>query len=196
MLVKGSNGAQMSVIIEALKGEGGLMLYYLSLLTHTDQLAFFRLFKYLTFRSGAAVVTALMIAFLINPMLIRWLKVKQGKGQPIRSDGPQRHIMEKAGTPTMGGLLILIPWIGATLLWANLVQPLCLDRAAGDGGFGLLGFLDDYYKVTKRTSDGLSGRIAAADRVRRRGAGHLADHAARRPRACRACWPFPSSRRR
>ena len=96
------------------------MLYYLSLLTHTDQLAFFRLFKYLTFRSGAAVMTALLIAFLINPMLIRWLKVKQGKGQPIRSDGPQRHIVEKAGTPTMGGLLILIPWVGSTLLWASL----------------------------------------------------------------------------
>ena len=84
------------------------MLYYLSLLTHLDDLAFFRLFKYLTFRSGAAVVTSLMIAFLINPALIRWLKVKQGKGQPIRSDGPQRHIVENAGTPTMGGLLILI----------------------------------------------------------------------------------------
>src|ERR1043165_9487958 len=96
------------------------MLYYLSLLTHTDQLAFFRLFKYLTFRSGAAVVTALMIAFLINPMLIAWLKVKQGKGQPIRSDGPQRHIIEKAGTPTMGGLLILIPWVLSTVLWASL----------------------------------------------------------------------------
>ena len=109
------------------------MLYYLSLLTHTDQLAFFRLFKYLTFRSGAAVVTALLIAFLINPMLIRWLKVKQGKGQPIRSDGPQRHILEKAGTPTMGGLLILIPWVGVHLVMGQPVQPLCLDRAAGDG---------------------------------------------------------------
>ena len=84
------------------------MLYYLSLLTHTDQLAFFRLFKYLSFRAVGAIVTALMIAFMINPMLIRWLKVKQGKGRPIRSDGPQRHIVEKAGTPTMGGILIVI----------------------------------------------------------------------------------------
>ena len=96
------------------------MLYYLSLLTHTDQLAFFRLFGYLSFRAMAAVVTALIIAFWINPMLIRWLKLKQGKGQPIRSDGPARHILEKAGTPTMGGLLILIPWIGSTLIWASL----------------------------------------------------------------------------
>src|SRR5882757_2727622 len=132
------------------------MLYYLSLLTHTDQLAFFRLFKYLTFRSGAAVVTALMIAFLINPMLIRWLKVKQGKGQPIRSDGPQRHILEKAGTPTMGGLLILIPWVGSTLLWASPSNRYVWIALLVTGTYGLLGFLDDYYKVTKRTSDGIS----------------------------------------
>jgi phospho-N-acetylmuramoyl-pentapeptide-transferase len=134
------------------------MLYYLSLLTHTDQLAFFRLFKYLTFRSGAAVVTALLIAFLINPMLIRWLKVRQGKGQPIRAEGPQRHILEKAGTPTMGGVLILIPWLGATLLWASLSNPYVWISILVTAAYGLLGFLDDYYKVTKRTSDGLSGR--------------------------------------
>jgi phospho-N-acetylmuramoyl-pentapeptide-transferase len=134
------------------------MLYYLSLLTHTDQLAFFRLFKYLTFRSVGAVVTALMIAFLINPMLIRWLKVKQGKGQPIRAEGPQRHILEKAGTPTMGGVLILIPWLGATLLWASLSNAYVWIAILVTAAYGLLGFLDDYYKVTKRTSDGLSGR--------------------------------------
>jgi phospho-N-acetylmuramoyl-pentapeptide-transferase len=135
------------------------MLYYLSLLTHTDQLAFFRLFKYLSFRSMAAVVTALLIAFLINPMLIRWLKVKQGKGQPIRADGPQRHILEKAGTPTMGGLLILIPWIGATVLWASPSNRYVWIALLVTVSYGLLGFLDDYYKVTKRTSDGLSSRM-------------------------------------
>jgi phospho-N-acetylmuramoyl-pentapeptide-transferase len=138
------------------------MLYYLSLLTHMDQLAFFRLFKYLTFRSGAAVVTSLLIAFLINPALIRWLKIKQGKGQPIRSDGPQRHIIEKAGTPTMGGLLILIPWIGSTLLWTNLSNRYVWIALMVTVSYGLLGFLDDYYKVTKRTSDGLSGRARLA----------------------------------
>jgi phospho-N-acetylmuramoyl-pentapeptide-transferase len=135
------------------------MLYYLSLLTEMDQLAFFRLFRYLSFRSLAAVVTALMIAFMFNPILIRWLKVKQGKGQPIRTDGPQRHIVEKAGTPTMGGLLILIPWIGATLLWANLSNMYVWIALLVTSAFGLLGFLVDYYKVTKRTSDGLSGRM-------------------------------------
>ena len=138
------------------------MLYYLSLLTHTDQLAFFRLFRYLTFRSGAAVMTALAIAFFINPMLIRWLKIKQGKGQPIRSDGPQRHIVEKAGTPTMGGILILIPWLGSTLLWAQLSNRYVWIVLLVTVAYGLLGFLDDYYKVTKRTSDGLSGRARLA----------------------------------
>jgi phospho-N-acetylmuramoyl-pentapeptide-transferase len=138
------------------------MLYYLSLFTHTDQLAFFRLFKYLTFRSGAAVVTALLIAFLINPMLIRWLKKKQGKGQPIRADGPARHIIEKAGTPTMGGLLILIPWIGSTLLWAQISNRYVWIALLVTVAYGLLGFLDDYYKVTKRTADGLSGRARLA----------------------------------
>jgi phospho-N-acetylmuramoyl-pentapeptide-transferase len=138
------------------------MLYYLSLLTHMDDLAFFRLFRYLSFRTLAAVVTALLIAFMFNPMLIRWLKVKQGKGQPIRSDGPQRHIIEKAGTPTMGGLLILIPWVGATLLWANLSNRYVWIALLVTSTYGLLGFLDDYYKVTKRTSDGLSSRMRLA----------------------------------
>jgi phospho-N-acetylmuramoyl-pentapeptide-transferase len=138
------------------------MLYYLSLLTHTDQLAFFRLFRYLTFRSVAAVMTALVIAFFINPMLIRRLKIKQGKGQPIRSDGPHRHIVEKAGTPTMGGLLILIPWLGSTLLWAQLSNRYVWIVLLVTAAYGLLGFIDDYYKVTKRTSDGLSGRARLA----------------------------------
>jgi phospho-N-acetylmuramoyl-pentapeptide-transferase len=134
------------------------MLSYLALLTHTDQFAFFRLFGYLSFRAIMAVVTALVIAFWLNPMLIRWLKAKQGKGQPIRADGPQRHIIEKAGTPTMGGLLILIPWIGSTLLWTSLSNRYVWIVLMVTLAFGLLGFLDDYYKVTKRTSDGLSSR--------------------------------------
>ena len=107
-------------------------------------------------------MTALLIAFYCNPILIRWLKVKQGKGQPIRSDGPQRHIIEKAGTPTMGGVLILIPWVGSTMLWAQLSNPYVWIVLMVTIAFGLLGFLDDYYKVTKRTSDGLSGRARLA----------------------------------
>jgi phospho-N-acetylmuramoyl-pentapeptide-transferase len=103
-------------------------------------------------------VTALMIAFLINPMLIRWLKVKQGKGQPIRADGPQRHILEKAGTPTMGGLLILIPWVASTLLWASLSNRYVWIVLMVTLAFGLLGFMDDYYKVSRRSANGLSGK--------------------------------------
>ncbi len=135
------------------------MLYYLSLLTHMDQLAVFRLFGYLTFRAGGAVITALILAFIVNGSLIQWLKVKQGKGQPIRSDGPQRHIVEKAGTPTMGGLLILLPWIVSTILWANISNKYVWIVLFVTVAYGALGFADDYLKVSKRSSDGVSGRI-------------------------------------
>ena len=135
------------------------MLYFLSYLAHVDQYAFFRLFRYLTFRSGGAVLTGLLVAFFMGPPLIRWLKLKQGKGQPIRSDGPQRHIVEKQGTPTMGGLLILIPVLSATLLWADLSNPYVWIVMFVTLSYGLLGFADDYLKVTKRSSDGISGRV-------------------------------------
>ena len=135
------------------------MLYYLTLLTHTDQLAFFRLFKYLTFRSGGAIITALLLAFIVNGSLIQWLKVKQGKGQPIRSDGPQRHIVEKQGTPTMGGLLILLPWVVSTLLWASLSNRYVWIVLLVTLAYGALGFADDYLKVSRRSSDGVSGLL-------------------------------------
>src|SRR5258708_12008690 len=132
------------------------MFYFLALIT--GQSTALRLFKYLTFRSGGAVITALLVAFIMGPRFIAWLKVRQGKGQPIRSEGPQRHIIEKQGTPTMGGLLILIPTMVATLLWADLTDAYVWIILFVTFSYGLLGFLDDYYKVTKRTSDGLSGR--------------------------------------
>ncbi len=135
------------------------MFQFLSLLHHADQFALFRLFKYLSFRSGGAVLTALLVAFVIGPALIRWLKQKQGKGQPIRSDGPQRHIVEKQGTPTMGGLLILIPAVVATLLWADLSNAYVWIVLLVTVSYGLLGFADDYRKVSKRSSDGVSGRL-------------------------------------
>ncbi len=133
------------------------MFHFLFLLPHADQYAVLRLFKYLTFRSGGAVLTALFVAFWIGPSLIRWLKVKQGKGQPIRSDGPQRHIIEKQGTPTMGGLLILLPICVATLLWADLSNLYVWVVLMVTVSYGLLGFADDYLKVTKRSSNGISG---------------------------------------
>jgi phospho-N-acetylmuramoyl-pentapeptide-transferase len=91
--------------------------------------------------------------------LIQWLKVKQGKGQPIRADGPQRHIVEKQGTPTMGGLLILLPWVVSTLLWANLSNRYVWIVLLVTLAYGALGFADDYLKVSKRSSDGVSGYL-------------------------------------
>src|SRR5215472_4693925 len=133
------------------------MFYFIALLT--GQSTALRLFKYLTFRSGGAVITALLVAFIIGPQLIGWLKVRQGRGQPIRTDGPQRHVVEKQGTPTMGGVLILMPTIVATLLWADLANPYVWMVLFVTLAYGLLGFLDDYYKVTKRSSAGVSGRV-------------------------------------
>jgi phospho-N-acetylmuramoyl-pentapeptide-transferase len=125
----------------------------------SDHFTALRLFKYLSFRAGGAVLTALLIAFIIGPALIQWLKVRQGKGQPIRTDGPARHIVEKAGTPTMGGLLIFIPTVVSTLLWFDPLSQYVWIVLLVVASYGLLGFMDDYAKVTKRSSDGVSGKI-------------------------------------
>src|ERR1700749_330563 len=135
------------------------MFQFLSLLPHADQIAFLRLFKYLTFRAGGAVLTALFVAFVIGPALIRWLKQRQGKGQPIREDGPRRHILEKQGTPTMGGLLILLPTVVSTLFWADLENIYVWVVLLVTVGYGLLGFADDYLKVSKRSTGGVSGWV-------------------------------------
>jgi len=116
------------------------------------------IFRYITFRAGGAVMTALFIAFVFGPAMIRWLRARQGTGQPIRLDGPQRHIVEKQGTPTMGGLLILISTVGATLLWADLSQIYVWVVLFVTLSFGLLGFADDYLKVVKRSPEGISAR--------------------------------------
>jgi len=134
------------------------MLYYF-LVPLSDQFQPFNVFRYITFRTGGAVMTALIIAFVIGPPLIRWLKVKQGKGQPIREDGPQRHILEKKGTPTMGGFMVLIAVTVSTLLWADISNLYVWIVLGVTLGFGLLGFWDDYLKVTKRSPDGVSGRM-------------------------------------
>lgn len=117
----------------------------------------FNLFKYLTFRSGGAMLTALAISFMLGPWLIRYLKVKQGKGQPIREDGPQRHILEKKGTPTMGGFLILLALGVSTLLWADLSNGYVWAVLGVTLGYGAIGFYDDFLKVTKRSPAGVSG---------------------------------------
>lgn len=123
-----------------------------------DQFILFNLFRYITFRAGAACMTALVASFLLGPPVIRWLKSVQKQGQPIRLDGPERHLTEKKGTPTMGGLLILGSLIISTLLWADprngYIWPVLFVTA----GYGALGFWDDYLKVTKRNTRGVSGR--------------------------------------
>nr|WP_238322499.1 hypothetical protein [Kordiimonas gwangyangensis] len=137
------------------------MLYNL-LAPLAEQHGFFNLFRYLTFRTGCAVLTALIICFIFGPKIIRWLKAKQKKGQPIREDGPQSHIVNKAGTPTMGGFMILLALGVSTFLWADLSNPYVWAVLAVTLGFGAIGFVDDYLKVTKRTSDGVSGKIRLA----------------------------------
>ncbi|MEO5354577.1 MAG: phospho-N-acetylmuramoyl-pentapeptide-transferase [Magnetococcus sp. XQGC-1] len=133
------------------------MLYNL-LFPLSDHWSAFNLFKYITFRSIGATLTALLISFLVGPWLIRSLQKLQSIGQPIRSDGPQRHILEKSGTPTMGGTLILLSLVVPTLLWANLANPFILLVLATTLSFGAIGFWDDYRKITRRNSKGISAR--------------------------------------
>ena len=118
----------------------------------------FNLFRYLTFRTIGAAGTALFFVFFFGPGIIAALRLKQGKGQPIREDGPQSHLITKKGTPTMGGLMILSGLIVSSLLWANLRSPYVWITLFVTLGFGLIGFYDDYLKVTKQTHSGFSGR--------------------------------------
>ncbi|MEB3702903.1 Phospho-N-acetylmuramoyl-pentapeptide-transferase [Candidatus Bealeia paramacronuclearis] len=133
------------------------MLHYLyTLYGHENH--FFNLFRYITFRSGGALLMALLISFLYGPRFIRWLKSKQGAGQPIREDGPESHLLTKKGTPTMGGGLILLALSFSTLLWANLNDIYVWVVLWVTLGFGAIGAYDDYLKLTKRNSKGLSGK--------------------------------------
>ncbi len=119
----------------------------------------FNLFRYLTFRTGGAVMTSLFICLVCGPAFIRWLKSKQKNGQPIRDDGPVSHIVGKQGTPTMGGFLILMSLTVTTLLWADLSNRYVWVVMFVTLSFGLIGFLDDYHKVTGGSSKGLSGKV-------------------------------------
>lgn len=124
-----------------------------------DQIPVLNVFRYLTFRTGGAVVTALLVVLIFGEPLIAWLKARQGNGQPIRDDGPQQHLISKVGTPTMGGVLILLGLMIATLLWTDLSNPYVWVALLGTAGFGCVGFADDYMKVTKADSRGVPGRI-------------------------------------
>ncbi|WP_127114087.1 phospho-N-acetylmuramoyl-pentapeptide-transferase [Shimia sediminis] len=132
------------------------MLYWLTALS--DGGDFFNLFRYITFRAGGAFLTALLFGFVFGRPLINVLRKRQGKGQPIREDGPEGHF-EKAGTPTMGGLLIVGALVTSTLLWARLDNGFVWLVLFVTLTYGLIGFADDYAKVSKQNTDGVSGKM-------------------------------------
>ena len=136
------------------------MLYFLSELS--DGGGAFNLFRYITFRSGGAFFTALFLSFLFGRPVINMLKRKQKKGQPIRDDGPESHIIAKAGTPTMGGMLILGTLLVSTLLWAWSDNGFVWIVVLVTLGFGLIGFADDYLKVSKQNVKGFSSKARLA----------------------------------
>lgn len=133
-------------------------MLYLWLEQFADQGGVFNLVRYLTFRTGAAILTALFICFVMGDPLIKWLRSKQKKGQPIRQDGPASHIVSKAGTPTMGGFLILLGLGGAVFLWGDLTSRYIQAIMIVTLSFGAIGFVDDYLKVTKTSPKGVNGK--------------------------------------
>ena len=136
------------------------MLYWLT--NFSDGGDFFNLFQYITFRAGGAFLTALIFGFIFGQPLINLLRRRQKHGQPIRDDGPQSHIESKAGTPTMGGVLILGALLTATVFWARWDTGYVWMVLFVTVSFGLIGFIDDYQKVTKNSHNGVSGRVRLA----------------------------------
>jgi phospho-N-acetylmuramoyl-pentapeptide-transferase len=132
------------------------MLYFLGQLG--DTLTAFNVFRYTTFRTAGAVITALFFVFLFGPGMIKGLRLRQGRGQPIREDGPQSHLLTKKGTPTMGGLMILAGVVTSTLLWANLTNHYVWMVLFVTVGFGAVGFYDDFLKVKGMSHKGFGGR--------------------------------------
>src|SRR5690606_26068507 len=123
-----------------------------------DQVSALNVFRYITFRTGGALITSALIVFLFGPAIIDSLRIRQGKGQPIRADGPQTHF-KKAGTPTMGGLMMLTGIVGSVVLWGNLSSTYVWVVMLVMLGFGMIGFYDDYLKVTKQSHLGFSGKL-------------------------------------
>ena len=150
----------------------------------------FNVFRYITFRTGGALITAALIVFIFGQSIIDLLRLRQGKGQPIRADGPQTHF-KKAGTPTMGGLMILSGIVGSTLLWANITSIYVWVTLLVTLGFGSIGFYDDYLKVTKQSHLGLSGKTRLALECAIAGlAGFVIMHAGTEPFSSSLTFPF------
>src|ERR1700736_564987 len=135
-----------------------LYLLYERLADNHHYIPGLNLLRYLTFRSGLALATAQLTVVLMGSRFIRWMQARQGRGQPIRKDGIERHIIEKAGTPTMGGFMILAGLAVGTLLWADLRNLYVWVVLAVPAAYGVLGFLDDYAKVAKQTAAGVSSQ--------------------------------------
>jgi len=131
------------------------MLYFLGQLG--DTLTAFNVFRYITFRTAGAVITAMFFVFMFGPGMIALLRLKQQTGQPIREDGPAGHLLTKKGTPTMGGLMILSGAVISTLLWANLGNGYVWVVLFVTLGFGAIGFYDDYLKVKRMSHKGFGG---------------------------------------
>jgi phospho-N-acetylmuramoyl-pentapeptide-transferase len=136
------------------------MLTYLAEFSH--YFGPLNIFRYITFRTGGATATGLLFVFWFGPAIISLLRLKQGKGQPIREDGPQSHVVTKRGTPTMGGLMIMAGVLVSALLWANLSNRYVWVVLFVTVGFGAIGFYDDFLKVTKQSHKGFSGRSRLA----------------------------------
>jgi len=130
------------------------MLYYLSLLFIQD-FSYLNIFKYLTFRSGGALLTSLVFSFLLAPYIINWLKKNQRYKKTIREDLPNKHLIKKRGTPTMGGLLILVSFVLSTLIWADPKNHFIWLVLSITFGFGAIGFVDDYFKLTSKNKKGI-----------------------------------------
>jgi phospho-N-acetylmuramoyl-pentapeptide-transferase len=132
---------------------------------YADDYAIANLLSYTSTRGGLAVFTALIICLFVGPPIINWLRSVQKKGQPIRTDGPESHLLTKKGTPTMGGAMILLSMLVSTLIWADLSNPYIWIVLFVTSGYGLLGFIDDYMKVSKQTPEGIAGRFKIVGQV-------------------------------
>ena len=133
-------------------------MLYSFLISFVDQFSALNVFRYLTFRTGLSVMSSMIIVFIIGGPFIRFIESHKITG-PIRDDGPIGHIVKKVGTPTMGGLLILIGILFGTLLWADLNNSYIWVLLMVATSFGLLGAIDDYLKVKRKNSIGISSRL-------------------------------------
>lgn len=139
-------------------------MLYLLFSPLADEFQVFNLFRYLTFRTGGAIMTALLLSFVLGPPVIRWLRARQRGASNVREDTPEGHL-KKAGTPTMGGVLILLALAFSILLWGDLTQAYVWIVLLVTIGFGLIGFADDFLKLTKRNSKGLPGKLKLAFQI-------------------------------